>query len=356
MTLEQGAGSTTAPSAGGASGPDDEISLWEVLAVLLRRSRLIVGSILMVAFVAGLLALLRHRTWTTAAAFSPQGTGGSSQLASLASQFGVNVGGTDQEANPAFYEELLRSREILIRVARQGYPGEEGIAPLTDLLEIEADTEDLRLDRATRWLRESAMSVSVNWDNGIVTVEVTTRWPEVSEGIARNLLSEVSRFNLETRQSQAGAERDFIEGRLAAAEAELRRSEDALQDFLRNNRVIGEFSEAKLEFDRLTREVGNRQAVYGTLVQSYEQARIQEVRDTPVITVLQSPYLPPKPDPRGLVLSVALGMILGGMLGVILAFGAEVFGRPGGEADPARRDFEEAWKGLKRSLPFQRES
>ena len=46
MTLEQGAGSTAAPSTGGSSGPDDEISLWEVLAVLLRRSRLIVGSIL----------------------------------------------------------------------------------------------------------------------------------------------------------------------------------------------------------------------------------------------------------------------------------------------------------------------
>jgi hypothetical protein len=100
------------------------------------------------------------------------------------------------------------------------------------------------------------------------------------------------------------------------------------------------------------REVVNRQQVYSTLVQSYEQARITEVRDTPVITVLQSPFLPPEPDGRGLTLSGALGLVLGGMVGVVLAFLVEVVQRPMDGSDPARRDFQEAWAGLKRSLPF----
>ena len=41
---------------------------------------------------------------------------------------------------------------------------------------------------------------------------------------------------------------------------------------------------------------------------------------TPVITVLQVPFFPPGPDDRRLVLSAALGIVLGGMAGIVLAF------------------------------------
>lgn len=334
--------------------PDDEISLWEVLAVLLRRRGLIVRSVLLVAVLAVVVAFIRARTWTTAAAFRPQGSSGASELASLASQFGVNVGAADEGESPAFYQELLGSREILTRVAAQPYATGEDTLPLVDLLELEADSEALRLDRAIRWLREEAVSVSTGRETGTVTLEVQTEWPLVSLHIARNLLDEVARFNLETRQSQARAERAFIEDRVRAAEASLRAAEAALQEFVRSNRVVGEFSELALERERLQREVNNRSQVYNTLLQSYEQARISEVRDTPVITVLQPPFLPPEPDGRGLTLAGALGLVLGGMVGVVLAFLVEVFQRPD-PADPARRDFQEAWSGLLQSLPFRRE-
>lgn len=354
MTLQEGTGGAAAVGGGyaPAPGPDDEISLWEVLAVLLRRRSLIVRTAGAVIVVAIAVAFLRDRTWTTEASFRPQGSSGASELAALASQFGVNVGSRDEGESPAFYQELLASREILSRVAVASYPGDEGVAPLPELLAIEEENEGLQVARTVEWLRETAISVSTGRETGIVTVEVTSRWPQVSLGIAQDLLDEISRFNLETRQSQARAERDFIQSRVQAAADDLRDAEVALQEFLQNNRVIGEFSQAKLEFDRLQREVVNRQQVYSTLVQSYEQARITEVRDTPVITVLQSPFLPPEPDGRGLTLSGALGLVLGGMVGVVLAFLVEVVQRPMDGSDPARRDFQEAWAGLKRSLPF----
>lgn len=348
-----------AARAAGAPRPgatDDEISLWEVLAVLLRRRRWVVRSIVACATVAVALAFVRARTYTTSASFRPQGSRGASELMALANQFGVTVGGGDESESPAFYQELLGSREILSRVAVAEYRAAELAGPLASLLEIEEETDDLTVARVVDWLEEDAVSVGTGRETGTVTLSVTTRWPEVSEAIARHLLDEVSRFNLETRQSQAGAERAFIEARVAAAEQALREAEAALQTFSRNNRVVGEFSEAKLEFDRLQREVLNRQQIYTTLVQSYEQARISEVRDTPVITVLQDPYLPPEPDGRGLVLGFALGVVLGGMLGVVLAFLVEMFGRPGGEGDPARRDFDEEWAGFLGSLPFSRSS
>lgn len=86
-------------------------------------------------------------------------------------------------------------------------------------------------------------------------------------------------------------------------------------------------------------------------IQSFMQARIAEVRDTPVITVLQQPYFPPRHDPRRQVLSAALGLVLGGILGIVMALLVEGVRRPN-PADPAREDFERAWQGFRRSIPF----
>ncbi|HSH75753.1 MAG TPA: hypothetical protein VLA09_08730, partial [Longimicrobiales bacterium] len=84
-------------------------------------------------------------------------------------------------------------------------------------------------------------------------------------------------------------------------------------------------------------------------------ARISEVRDTPVITVLQAPFLPPGPDDRRMVLMAALGIILGGMAGVVLAFVVEAVKRPA-PGDAGREDFQRTWEALVRSLPFVRGS
>jgi hypothetical protein len=75
------------------------------------------------------------------------------------------------------------------------------------------------------------------------------------------------------------------------------------------------------------------------------------VRDTPVITVLQTPYLPPGPDDRSLLLGIALGLVLGAMGGIVLAFVVEALQRPA-PGDPAREDFQRAWDALVGSIPF----
>lgn len=339
-----------------ARPPDDEISLWEVLAVLLRRRRWIVGAVFAGVVLAIAFAFLRTRTYTTEASFRPQGSEGSaSELLALANQFGVSVGAPAEEASPAFYAELVTARQILYTVASAPYAvGEEAPRPLADLFEIEEDTEALRLDETIERLREEVMSVETGRETGIVTVVVRTEWPELSQSIAQRLLDEIARFNLETRQSQAGAERTFIESRVDKAQAELRAAESAFEAWLQRNRQWEGSPELTFQHDRLQREVGLRQQVYANLVQSFEQARISEVRDTPVITILQAPYMPPGPDERRLVLSLALGILLGGMFGVVGAFVVDALERPPERSDPAREQFRQSWAELISSLPFGR--
>lgn len=332
---------------------DDEISLWEVLAVLLRRRGTIVLTTIAVTALAVAVTLIRAEEFTTEAAFRPQGSEVSgSQLMALASQFGVSVPGGGEEASPAFYAELLQSREILSRAATRSYDVDGvGTVLLKDLLEIEEDTEALREAATIEWLREEAVSVATGRETGTVTVSVTTEWPDLSKAIADELLAEVALFNLNTRQSQAAAERAFIEERVQEAEEDLEAAEEELRIFLESNRQWQDSPLLTFRQQALQREVTLRSSVLTTLVQSYEQARISEVRDTPVITVLQDPFLPPGPDERRLVLSAALGIVLGGMMGIVLAFVVEAFRRPS-EGDPAKQDFQQTWEGLKQSIPF----
>lgn len=333
---------------------DDEISLWEVLAVLLRRRGTIVATTVLVTLVAIAVAQFRPLTYTTSASFRPQGSEQSaSQLMSLASQFGVSVPGMGgEEASPAFYAELLTSRELLYKAARTAYSVDgQGDVLLKDLLEIEEDTEEQRDEETFEWLRDEGVSVSTGRETGTVTLTVKTEWPEVSQAIASLLLEEVALFNLDTRQSQAAAEREFIEGRVQQARDDLKTAEDSLRVFLEANRQWENSPLLRFRQEAMQREVSLRSSVLTTLIQSFIQARISEVRDTPVITVIQQPFFPPRHDPRRRVLSAALGIVLGGMLGIVMAFLVEAFRRPN-PGDPARADFERAWQGVRRSIPF----
>ena len=334
---------------------EDEISLWEVMGVLVRRRGTIMVFTLSVSALAAVYAQVQPLTYTTSAAFRPQGSeqGGNSQLAALAGQLGVNVGGgVADEASPQFYQELLVSREILTSVSDEPFAVHEvGILKLKDLLEIDEDSEALRDEEVLEWLRTEAVSVSTGRETGTVTISVKTEWPDLSVKIAEELLTEVALFNMDTRQSQAASERVFIETRVEEAEANLEEAEANLRSFLETNRQWENSPMLTFQHDGLRREVGLRQSVLTTMVQSYEQARITEVRDTPVITVLQSPFFPPLNDPRRLVFMTVLGAMIGGMIGIMLAFVSEAIRRPR-TGDPARAEFEESWDAAVRGVPL----
>ncbi len=78
--------------------------------------------------------------------------------------------------------------------------------------------------------------------------------------------------------------------------------------------------ELTFEQARLQRDVAMLQQVFTTLTQSYEEARIREVRDTPVITVVESPRLPTMPGPRGRLRFGIMGLVLGGFVGSLVVF------------------------------------
>jgi uncharacterized protein involved in exopolysaccharide biosynthesis len=154
---------------------------------------------------------------------------------------------------------------------------------------------------------------------GIVHVSVKTRWPSVSLALARRLLQRVNEFNLEMRRGQATAERTFFETQLEEAGQALREAEDHLQAFLRSNRSIVSSPDLIFERERIQREVLLRQQLYGSWLQSREEARVREARNTPVITVFEEPQLPFTVEPRNSAKKGVLGGLIGGILAILVA-------------------------------------
>jgi len=307
---------------------------------------------ILAAVAAGLLA---RRNYTASASFIPQTSDrGLSRLASLAVQFGIPPLGGQGGQSPDFYASLLTSRQLLGAVADTGFTltPSAGGSPVTlaDFLNVEAPSPALRRERVVDALQRRVGAVA-DVKTGLVEVIARMPDPAVAQQVLRRMLELLNEFNLRTRQSQARAERVFVEGRLQEVRSDLREAENRLQAFLQSNR---DFNSPQLKFqqDRLQREVQMRQQLYTSLAQSFEQSRIDEVRDTPVITVVAEATLPVEPDSRRIITRAVVALLLGGMLGVLMGFLREFAQSRRAAGDVTFHDFvdlrRQTWEDIKR--------
>jgi uncharacterized protein involved in exopolysaccharide biosynthesis len=207
---------------------------------------------------------------------------------------------------------------------------------LLDLLGAKGATVPVRTAAGVRFLRK-IVDIRDLKQLSAVQITVVTEWPGASQQIAAKMIQSLNQFNVSIRQSQALAERMFVEERAAEAQRLLRESEDRMQAFLQRNRTVSS-PELLFERDRLTRTVTLRQAVYSSLMQNLEDARIREVRDTPVITVIEDPRFPHVPESRRTLVKATLGLLAGAILAA-LVIGAQLTFASARSASPEAEEF-----------------
>lgn len=299
-----------------------EVSLTAIATVLVQNNRVI-----MIAGVLGLVfgiasGLLSTRRYASSALFVPQAStdvGNAGGLALAASQFGIRIPSGGGGWGSAVYVELLHSNTVLSPIAMDSVTVvEEGgrRATVADLFEIEEADSALRLEKTVRTLRD-VVAATENRRLGSVRVVVTTKWPSVSYALVQRLLAEVNRFNIASRQSQASEERQFAESQAAESERALRNAEERMRDFLETNQVVSS-PQLMYQRERIQREITIRQQAFMSLLQSVSEARLREVRDTPVITVLEPPMLPSIGEPRRSAMKGVIGSVAATLIAVII--------------------------------------
>ncbi len=342
----------------------DGLSLLALANVALRHRWLALRVTLLAIVLTVAYVLFRPATYTVASSFRLQTRDNTvSSLTGLAAQLGLQMPTTDATQTPAFYVDLLRSREILGGAVTHRYPGSvlpaDSTEDLTQAFKVRGDTPGIRRERAMDKLND-AMTVISSPRTGVISLSVTLHDPVLAQAVTQQLIEEVNTFNLESRKTQAGAERRFVEQRLDELKDSLRAAEDRLQAFLQRNRDYENSPQLSFQQQRLARNVNMQQEMVTSLAQSFEQARIEEVRDTPVITVIDKPERPVQRDSRGLLKKAIIALMLGGALGLGIAFlreGAARSRRAGSEELEEFRELRhEALEDLKLHRRARRES
>ncbi len=304
-------------------------TLWRTVSFALRNRWLALVGAILTATILVAAAFARGRTYTVRTSFTPAGQqNGLLAYAGVAAQLGVQLPAQGRQP-PEFYVYMLKSDAILRGLAGRRFAthaGSQDGVPLATLLN--ATQADSAL-RELAVLEEMKRIVRVRYDvrSQLVQLDVMTRWPGLSYQLSAALLEQVDGFNRDVLRTQAGEERRFGESRVREIGGDLKAAEDSLTAFLVRNREIQTSPVLRVQASRLEREVQTQQSLYLSVRQAYEQSRLEEVRNTPVISVIEAPVYPASPDRRRLIARGVLGLLLGTALGLTIGLGRNVLER-----------------------------
>lgn len=316
---------------GNGRGGTPSRSLLSLATLGLRRRRLLVGLPLAVMAAALALSLVMPAEHTATSRLFPESENDMpADLAGMAAQFGLIMGGAADAESLDFYDQLLQSHELLSAVALHEYevPVDEGAdtlrGNLISLYGIKGDTPKERLNAAVKRLDRKDLDATLDRSANVLVLRSRAPWPELAEAVNRRMLTLVNQFNLERRQSRAAQEQSFLETRVAEAQAELRAAEARLEEFMRSNRRYAEAPETAFEYGRLQRRVDFLQGIYSSLAQGLEQARVDAIRNVPVVTVLDRPEGTAVQTAPRLLINGVLGLLLGGALAASILLMGEI--------------------------------
>ena len=256
-----------------------------------------------------------------------QSAAAGSPLGGILSQMGGTLNG-DPSESPNFYLQLLVSRELLTRLLESKFPDPRTDAPndsarLIDILKIRAKDPNRKMELAVKLMIKKIQG-GMDPKTNLVWFSTDAPYSELSSQISNRLIALVSAFNRETRVTRAKSKRQFIEGRLDSARAELTQSEERLRFFYEQNRGLIVAPSLKFDEARLKREQEVNKDLFLTLQGQLETARIDEINDAALITVIDTAIAPRRAEwPHygavtitGFALGLTIGFIIAGCLAV----------------------------------------
>lgn len=279
---------------------------------------------LMCGAVAAAVSLVVPPRFSSSAAFTSTTTrdlpvGALSAARDLADAFGV-AGGSGATA-PEFFQAVAAMRSVRERILLARYPVQSGdsttLRSLLDIYDIGAKSPARQMEKSVQRVGED-IRVSFDRITGLVTVRAEAFEPLLAAAIVDTTIAYLNAANIANRQTQAREERLFLEDRLRSAQDSLSRLERAMIEFNAKNRAYSASPELVIQEAALRRRLDFATQVYSQLAGEAERARMQEVRSTPVLNVLD-PAVPAAERfwPRRTLVTL-FGLIVG--FGLALAY------------------------------------
>jgi uncharacterized protein involved in exopolysaccharide biosynthesis len=302
------------------------ISLTDIMLTLARHLKVIIitPTILCTLTIIYVLFIAKPVYTSTSKIMSSSSGGGVSQAAGLAAQFGINIP-TGQSEPKWVYPEIIKSRTLARAVLRQKFDTNEfGLQKsLLQVLTYGNDEPEFNSDTLEIMGVENLLGmigIAEDKMTAILTLSINASEPNLASEINKVLIEELDAHQRKYNKAKTSDTKQFIEERIIDTEKELMAAEEDLKIFMDRNRRIENSPALQLEQQRLGREVTVLTGVFTTLKQQLETTKIEEVRESDYVVVLDPPEAPlkrSKPNKRFMVIFAG---IFGLGLGVALAF------------------------------------
>ncbi len=382
------------PASGVGSGQvwvdEDEISLLDLMLVLAKRWRMIVGGTFLVALLAVVIALVMKDQFTANVTVMPPQKSSGGAAALLAGQLGAmaGVGGDFGGGSADLYEGLLKSRTVT-----------DSLIMRFHLMQV---YHSKTLDDA-RKVFAANLAVTADKKSSLIKIEFTDRNPRRAADVANAAVAVLNQVVSHLAITQASQKRAFFEQQVHESESRLNKDEVALSqmgqgqgwielypqerevaasnaqlraqiaakevelsamqisvtpnnpDYLRLQQTLQSLraklheqpesgvdgrqkkSPQSLVYLQKYRDVLFEQEVLKLMMQQYETAKVDEAKDFPVVQVVDPALVPERHSKPKRALIVIVGGMLGMFLCVVWAFVAESLQRAGDDPETAEK-------------------
>ena len=251
----------------------------------------------------------------------------SSQLQSLALSAGVNLDQNDQSYN---ITDVAKSRRVAEKVLLNKWNNINlENKTLISFWRLEAggifskffNQTNTNEDLLNKGLKKYFTLLNVKEDRrtGLIQVNIEMESPNLAAEVANFIGSEIQSYIQKQNTVKAVKEKLFISGRLIVVKGELEKLEEDLKEFKERNRGYEVSPELFMIYSQKFREAEAKQQVYVTLQQQLELARISEVKQTPIINILDEARPPvSKSRPNRAIISL-LSLLAGFLFGTSIS-------------------------------------
>ena len=307
---------------------ESTISLADIMLSIARQVKFIVlpPAILCILTIIYVSFFTKPVFTSTSKIMSSSGSG-VSQAAGLAAQFGINIP-TGQSETKWVYPEIIKSRTLARSMLKRKFDTNEFGTQKTLLQILTYGNEEpsygmdtLEIKAVNNFLQ--IIKISEDIQTAILTLSITASEPTLAAEINKALIEELDAHQRRYNKNKASDTKKFISERIRDVEKELIAAEEDLKIFMDRNRRIENSPALQLEQQRLGREVTVLTGVFTTLKQQLETTKIEEVKESDYVVVLDQPEIPLQKSAPNKKLMVLLSGFLGIGFGMLIAFARE---------------------------------
>tara|TARA_Y100001970_G_scaffold2704_1_gene3153 strand:+ start:5533 stop:6816 length:1284 start_codon:yes stop_codon:yes gene_type:complete len=303
---------------------DDGISILDLLLVIAKGLKVIIilPIIISIITIIYVLYFIDPVYESTSKIMSSSGNSNVFSQSSLAMQLGINL--PRNQAEPQWvYPEIIKSRTLANKILNRKFNTIE-FGSQKSLLHILTSGESNEVSNNDS-LNIKAINavlgmVKVSESGSTIQIKINAKEPRLARDINFAFIDELDAHQRAYNKTKSSETRKFIEERIKSTEIELNVAEEDLKNFRDSNRRIQNSPSLLLEQQRLSREAAVLTGVFTTLKQELENAKIEEVKESNYVIILDPPEIPIlriKPKRKVIVLSAG---ILGLVLGLIIIF------------------------------------